>query len=46
VVEQQEADLAAGVEETVSLEATVGLDIEGYLRDPGDPLIPSSPEAS
>src|SRR5215211_5760050 len=38
VVEQQEADPAAGVEETVSLEAPVGLDIEGYLRDPGDPL--------
>src|SRR5215218_334882 len=38
VVEQQEADPAAGVEETVSLEAPVGLDIEGYLRDPGYPL--------
>ena len=38
MVEQQEADPAAGVEETVSLKATVGLDIEGYLRDPCDPL--------
>src|SRR5215203_23729 len=38
VVEQQEANPAASVEETVSLEAPVGLDIEGYLREPGDPL--------